>query len=81
MTFAQETPIYKQFAQQSKSRVMACEAAPKEMGNIKLRTLLARNRSFNRADVKVGDSARFPRGCLSRNRATFELAAGDFGYR
>ena len=37
---------------------MAQEAALKDVANIKLRRLLARNKSFNCADVKVEASTR-----------------------
>ena len=48
-----------QFAQQWKFRMMARGAALREVAKSKLRRLLARNKTFNCADIKVGDSVLF----------------------
>ena len=56
LMFAQETFISGQFDLNWKLRVMAQEAALKEMARSKLRRQLAHDRSFNRADAEVGDS-------------------------
>ena len=53
---ARDTSLSVQFAQQCKLRMMAREAASKEVANSKLRRLLAYNKSFNCADVKIGDA-------------------------
>ena len=47
------------FAQQWKLRMMAQEAALNEVANCKLGKPLAYNKSFNCADVKIGDTALF----------------------
>ena len=47
-----------QFAQQWKLRMMAQEAALKEVANRKLLRLLASNKTFNCTDVKIGRSVR-----------------------
>ena len=52
--FAQDASLVGQLARQWKSRMMAQEAALKEVANIKLRRLLAHNKSFRCADVRVG---------------------------
>ena len=59
LLFAQDTSASGQFVQQWKLRMMAQEAALKEVANSKLRRLLAHNKTFNCADIKVGDTALF----------------------
>ena len=59
LLFAQDTSVSGQFVQQWKLRMMAQEAALKEIANSKLRRLLAFNKTFNCTDVKVGDSVLF----------------------
>ena len=48
-----------QFAQQWQLRIRAQEAALKEIAKSKLRRLLARNKTFDCVDIKVGDLALF----------------------
>ena len=55
--FSQDNPVSGRFAQQRKLRMMAQEAALKEVASSKLRRLLAYDRLFNCADVKIGDTA------------------------
>ncbi len=59
---------------------MAQEATLEEMANSKLRRLLARNRSFNPPDVKVGDPALFYKAvnCKSAPRERAPAAILDF---
>ena len=59
LTSARETSLAGQFVQQWKLCMRAQEAALKEVANNKPRRLLARNISFNCADINVGDSALF----------------------
>ena len=56
---AQDTSLSGQFVAQWKLRVMAQEAASKEIANSKLRRNLAANNSFDSAGVRVGDDAVF----------------------
>ena len=59
LLFAQDTSISGQFAQQWQLRIRAQEAALKEIANSKLRRLLAYNKTFDCADIKVGDTVLF----------------------
>ena len=52
---SQDTSLSGQVAQQWKRRARAQEAALKEAANSKFRRLLAYNKSFNCADIAVGD--------------------------
>ena len=56
---APDSAVSGQFAQRWKLRMMAQEAALKEVAKSKLRRLLAYNKTFNCADIKVGDSVLF----------------------
>ena len=55
-TFAQDTPLAGQVAQQWELRMRAQETVLKEVADSKLRRLLARNKSFNCADINLGDA-------------------------
>ena len=59
LTFAQDTSKSGQFAQQWKLRIMAQDAASKEIANSRLRKVLAYNESFTRTNVKIGDAVIF----------------------
>ena len=52
---AQDTPLWGQFTNQQKLRMMAQAAALKEVAYSKLRRLLAYDASLNSSDVKIGD--------------------------
>ena len=54
MLFAQDTSLAGQFVNQRKLRMRAQEATLKEIANSKLRRLLARNQTFNCAEIDVG---------------------------
>ena len=54
LTFARNTSLSGQFAQQWTLRTMEQEAALAEVANSKLRRLLAYNKSRNCTDVKIG---------------------------
>ena len=56
VTLADDTSLSGQFAQHWKLRIMAQEAALKEIADGRLRRALAFNESFSRADVKIGDT-------------------------
>ena len=53
--FAQDTSLSGQFVAQWKLRMLAQEAASKEIANIKLRRILAFTNPFDSVDVGVGD--------------------------
>ena len=55
LLFAQDTSLAGQSVQQRKLRMRGQEATLKEVANSKLRRLLARNKTFNCADVDIGD--------------------------
>ena len=55
LLFAQDTSLAGQFVQQWKLRMRAQEATLKEVANSNLRRLLARNKTFNCAEIDVGD--------------------------
>ena len=57
--FAQDTSLSGQFVAQWKLRMMAQEAALREIANSKLRRILAFNNSFGSADVRVGGEVLF----------------------
>ena len=59
LTFAQDTSLSSQFVQPWKLRMMAQEAALKEVANGKLRRLLASDKSFNCNDVKISSTVLF----------------------
>ena len=59
LLFVQDTSVSGQFVQQWELRMMAQEAAHKEIANSKLRRLLAHNQTFNCTDIKIGDSVLF----------------------
>ena len=59
LLFARDTSISGQFVQQWQLRIRAQEAALKEIANSKLRRLLAYNKTFDCADIKVGGSVLF----------------------
>ena len=56
LTCAQGTPISGQSAQWWKPRMMAQEAALREITDSRIRRFLARNKPFTRSDVKIGDA-------------------------
>ena len=56
LTFAQDTSLSGEFVQQWKLRMMAQEAAPKEIAISRLRRSLAYNKSFNCRGVQIGDT-------------------------
>ena len=55
--FAQDPALSGQFARQWELRMAAQEAALKDAAAKKLRRLSANNKSFNCADVEIGDPA------------------------
>ena len=55
LLFGQDTSLSGQFVAQWKLRMLAQEAALKEIANSKLRRILAPNNSFDSVDVAVGD--------------------------
>ena len=57
LTFAQDTSLSGQFGRQRRLRMVAQEAAPREIASSRLRRLLAFNNSPTFADVKIGDAA------------------------
>ena len=59
LSSAQGASLPGQFVRQWKLRKMVREAAVQEVANSSLRRLLARNKSSNRTDVKVGGSVLF----------------------
>ena len=59
LLFAQDTSLSGQFVANWKLRMLAQEAALKEIANSKLRRILAFNNSFESVDVKVGDEVLF----------------------
>ena len=59
LLFAQDTSPSAQFVAQWKLRMLAQEAALKEIANRKLRRTLAPNNSFDSVDVAVGDEVLF----------------------
>ena len=59
LMFARDTSLDGQSVQPWKLRMRAEEAALKEVADIKLRRLLAYNKSFNCADINLGDSVLF----------------------
>ena len=59
LLLSQDTSASGQFAQQWKLRMMAQEAALKEVANSKLRRQMAHNKTFNCTDIKVGDTVLF----------------------
>ena len=59
LAFAQDASAPGQFVQQWRLRAMAPEAALKEIANSKLRRLLAFNKSFNCADIEIGETVLF----------------------
>ena len=59
LLFAQDASVPGRRAQQWELRMLAREAALKEVANSKLRGLLAYNKTRNCADVKIGNSVRF----------------------
>ena len=60
LLFAQDTSLSGQFVAQWKLRMLAQEAALKEIANSKLRRILAFNNSFGNVDVAVGSPERAP---------------------
>ena len=73
LSFAPDISAPVLFARQWRLRVMALAAALRGIAKGKLQRLSARDRSFNRADVKVGESALL-------TRATAARAGGGSGY-
>ena len=67
-SFAQAAAPSGQFAQRRELRVMAQEAALKEITNSKLQRFLANTTASNRADVKVGDSVLFYKAANHKTR-------------
>ena len=65
LLFAQDTSLAGQFVQQGKLRMRAQEATLKEAPNSKLRRLPARNKTFNCAEIGMGDMVLFYK---ARNR-------------
>ena len=61
LDIARDASVSGQFAQHWKLRVMALEAAMKEIADSSLRRLLAFDKSFTCADEKIGDAALFYR--------------------
>ena len=61
LLFYQETSLSGQLVTQWKLRMLAQEAALREIANGKLRRILAFNNSFDCVDVRVGDQVRFHR--------------------
>ena len=59
LLFAQDTSLSGQFVANWKLRMIAQEAALKQIANSKLRRILAFNNSFESADVKVGGEVLF----------------------
>ena len=59
LAFSQDTSLPGQLAQQWKARMMAQEAALREIANSRLRRLLALNKSFSCTDVKIGGAVLF----------------------
>ena len=59
LLFVQGASASGQFVQQGELRMMAQEAALKKVANSKLRQLLAHNKTFYCADIKVGDLVLF----------------------
>ena len=56
LLFRHDVALPGQFAQQWKLRIMAPEAATKEVAKSKLRILLAYHKSFQCTDVGIGDT-------------------------
>ena len=56
MLFAQDSSLAGQFVNQWKLRMRAQEATLKEIANNKLRRVLPRNKTFNCAEIDVGDT-------------------------
>ena len=59
LAFAQDASLSAQFVQQWRLRMMAQEAALKEIANSGQRQLLAFNKSFTCTDVQSGDTLLF----------------------
>ena len=57
LMFAQDTSLAGQFAPQWKLRLKAQASTLKEIAKIKLRRLLAQNKTFDCAEINVGDMA------------------------
>ena len=81
LLFAQGTSLAGQFANQWKLRVRAQEATLREVANGKLRRILARNQTFNCAEVAVGDMVLFYKTPQSEEIAAMEGASESFGNR
>ncbi len=59
LLFAQDTSLAGQFVQQWRLQMRAQEATLKEVAKSKLRRLLARNKTFNCAEIDVSDMVLF----------------------
>ena len=81
LTFAQVASVSGQFAQHWTLRILAQEAAPKELANGRLRRLLAPYRPFTFTDVRIGDTALFSTGSEQDVRPAAEGSGLDIGHR
>ena len=79
LTFARNTSLSGQSVQECKLRMMAQEAALKEVANGEPRRLLARIKSFSCTDVKVGGSSPV-QNCGQEWRAPAEGPGVDSGH-
>ena len=76
---AQDTSLSGQFAQQWKLRMMAQEAALKEIANSRNRRAAAYNKSFNCTNVKNGDTALFYKAQRKKGAPWLMGPGCDFG--
>ena len=81
LLFAQDTSASGQFVQQWKLRMMAQEAALKEVANSKLRRLLAQTKTLNYTEIKVGDSVLFYKASHQKSQPRWGGAGFDTGHR
>ena len=70
LLFAQDTSLAGQFVQPWKLRTRAQEATLKEAADGKIRRLLARNETFNCAEIDVGDIVLFYK---AQNRESLQI--------
>ena len=81
LAFAQDASSSGQFVQQWELRMMAQGAALKEIANSRPRRLLAFNKSFNYADIKIGDSVLVNMAQSKKITPRWMGPGSDFGYR